>query len=123
MATPPVEFNEFINMCTKNTATASSSMAPSVIAAGITMHHGMAKDPFIFFKGKGHSQRIRGTTNFIANMEMGPLSIVPTIVIDSLSFLDRQDILYRNCYEDDCSWKQGQVAKWCNKYPKKGRKR
>ena len=37
----------------------------------------------------------------------------------SLALLDAEDILYRTCGEDRCSWKEGQVARWCNKYSTK----
>ena len=37
----------------------------------------------------------------------------------SLALLDAEDILYRMTMDDRPSWKQEQVARWCNKYSTK----
>jgi hypothetical protein len=121
-----------INVYDMMIATAGESMAPSASFMKL-MHRGMAKS-YVHFstpRAKGN-HKIYGTPptamlwdDLIGSewtVDIDP-RLVKTIVIDSLSALEDREIMRISCMEDDCTWKQGQVAKWCNKYPKKGRKR
>ena len=123
-----------INVYDMVIATTGDSMAPSGIAKAIAHHRGMVKNPRVLFKGDPN--KVRGTRKIYGEPELilwdevewinHSFDIDPNvknIVIDSLSTLDAKAQIHASCVKDDCSWKQGQVAKWCNKYPKKGRKR
>ena len=133
MATIPGEdFHEFINLYAKNIATAGVTMGMGDIYKRILIpHRGNGKTSMQFPSMVRSKPNIRGTIKRYSRPEvmiwddMDFLSYTVGLPPKpkSLALLDAEDILFRDCMEDDCTWKQGQVAKWCNKYPKKGRKR